>query len=159
MEEMRIQTIKISNLKEYENNPRLNDKAVDAVANSIKEFGFKVPIIIDTNNVIVAGHTRLKACIKLGIDEVPCIVADDINEEQLKAFRLVDNKTAELADWDDEKLKGELELLTMDMIQFGFEDLEEVFDREVLEDDFDENEEVKRLLNEIKEFARTLEAS
>lgn len=139
---MKIQTIKISNLKEYENNPRLNEKAVDAVANSIREFGFKVPIIIDTNNVIVAGHTRLKACIKLGIDEVPCIVADGLNDEQLKAFRLADNKTAELAEWDDEKLKGELELLTMDMIQFGFEDLEEVFDREVLEDDFDENEEL-----------------
>lgn len=81
-------SLNINQLKPYENNPRINDKAVDAVAASIKEFGFKVPIIIDKNNVIVAGHTRLKAAQKLGLEEVPVIVADDLTEEQIKAFRL-----------------------------------------------------------------------
>lgn len=100
--------ININDLIPYENNPRINDNAVDAVANSIKEFGFKVPIVVDKNNVIVAGHTRLKAAQKLGLEEVPVIVADDLTEEQIKAFRLADNKVSELADWDFSKLEEEL---------------------------------------------------
>jgi len=88
---------KIDELIVYENNPRNNDEAVEAVANSIKEFGFKVPIIIDKDNIIVAGHTRLKASLKLGLKEVPCIIADDLSDDQIKAFRLADNKTSELA--------------------------------------------------------------
>lgn len=112
----------------YANNPRENDGAVDAVAASIKEFGFKVPVIIDKDNVIVAGHTRIKAAGKLGIDKVPCIVADDLTEEQIKAFRLADNKVGELAQWDFTKLEEELkDLNDMDldfsMSDFGFEDL------------------------------------
>lgn len=85
---------RLDELKPYENNPRRNDKAVDAVAASIEQFGFKVPIVIDNDNVIVAGHTRYKAAGKLNMDEVPCIVADDLTPEQIKAFRLADNKTA-----------------------------------------------------------------
>lgn len=112
----------IDELVPYENNPRHNDQGVDALAESIKEFGFKVPIIIDTDGVIVAGHTRLKACKKLGIDEVPCIVADDLTDEQIKAFRLADNKVAEFADWDFEKLEAELEDINFDMKDFGFYD-------------------------------------
>ena len=81
---MKIQLKKTSDLIEYENNPRNNDEAVDIVAESIKEFGFKVPIVIDSNNVIIAGHTRVKASIKLGLTEVPCIVADDLTEDQIK---------------------------------------------------------------------------
>ena len=88
----------IDDLVLYENNPRNNDGAVDAVATSINSFGFKVPIIIDKNNVVVCGHTRVKASKKLGMTEVPCIVADDLNEEQIKAFRLADNKVSELAE-------------------------------------------------------------
>ena len=113
--------LNISELKPYENNPRINDKAVDAVAASIKEFGFKVPIIIDKNNVIVAGHTRLKAAQKLGLEEVPVIVADDLTEEQIKAFRLADNKVGEIAEWDFDKLNEELAELEMDMSKFDFE--------------------------------------
>lgn len=113
--------LNISELKPYENNPRINDKAVDAVAASIKEFGFKVPIIIDKNNVIVAGHTRLKAAQKLGLEEVPVIVADDLTEEQIKAFRLADNKVSEIAEWDFDKLNDELASLDFDMSQFSFE--------------------------------------
>ena len=134
--------MKISDLVMYENNPRKNDNAVEAVANSIRSFGFKVPIIIDKNNVVICGHTRVKASKKLGMDEVPCVIADDLNEEQVKAFRLADNKVSELAEWDLDKLAEELQFIDMDMLQFGFEDLEESMKRDVLEDEFNENEEL-----------------
>lgn len=112
---------RIEELREYENNPRHNDAAVDAVAESIKQFGFKVPIVIDTDGVIIAGHTRRKAAEKLGLEVVPCIVADDLTPEQIKAFRLADNKTGELASWDFEKLEEELAALSeIDMSAFGF---------------------------------------
>ena len=121
---MEIINIKVDDLVPYENNPRNNNNAVDNVANSIKEFGFKVPIVIDSENVIITGHTRLKAAQKLGITEVPCIVADDLNEEQIKAFRLADNKLSELATWDIERLNLELdEILNLDMSNFGFDDV------------------------------------
>lgn len=95
---------------------------------SIETFGFKVPLVIDKNNVIVAGHTRYKAAQSLGLEKVPCIVADDLSDEQLKAFRLADNKTAELATWDFDKLADELleiseldkEIFNVDMSDFGF---------------------------------------
>ena len=122
---MNIVMMKISDIKEYENNPRKNDQAVEAVASSIRSFGFKVPIIIDSNNVIIAGHTRLKASKKLGYTEVPCLIASDLTSEQVKAFRLADNKVSELAEWDLDKLNEELSFIEMDMEQFGFEDLEE----------------------------------
>lgn len=129
---MQIVNKNINEIKEYENNPRNNDNAVEYVANSIKEFGFKVPIIIDKNNIIVAGHTRYKASKLLGIDEVPCIVADDLTEEQIKAFRLVDNKSAELATWNLDLLNMELESITdldMELFDFNIEkDLKEVVD-------------------------------
>lgn len=96
----------IDELKPYKRNPRNNDGAVDAVAASIKEFGFKIPIVIDSNNEIVAGHTRLKAA---------------LTPEQIKAFRLADNKTAELADWDFELLQLELSDIQLDMTDFGFD--------------------------------------
>ena len=118
---LKIENKKIDEIKPYENNPRNNDNAVDLVANSIKEFGFKVPIIVDKQNVIVAGHTRLKAAEKLGMTEVPVIVADDLTEEQVKAFRLADNKVAEAAEWDFELLDQELADLDMDMSGFGFD--------------------------------------
>lgn len=127
----------LDELVPYENNPRNNDDAVDYVAESIKEFGFKVPIIIDKNNVIVAGHTRYKASKKLGINEVPCLVADDLTEEQIKAFRLADNKVAEIATWDFEKLDLELSTLELDMELFGFESYDDVEVQEAVEDEFD----------------------
>lgn len=119
---MQIKELAITELHEYENNPRNNDGAVDAVAASIEEFGFKVPIIIDSENIIVAGHTRLKAAKKLGLDTVPCIVADDLTPEQIKAFRLADNKTGELAGCDFAKLEEELSGISeqFDMTAFGF---------------------------------------
>lgn len=112
----------VDELHAYENNPRINDSAVDVVANSINEFGFKVPMVIDNHDVIVTGHTRLKACKKLGIKKVPCIIADDLSEEQIRAFRLADNKVAEKADWDYELLDIEIESIDIiDMEDFGFE--------------------------------------
>ena len=129
---------RIEELQPYEHNPRKNDAAIEAVAASIQEFGFKVPIVIDSAGVIVAGHTRLKAAKLLGLSYVPCIIADDLTEEQIKAFRLADNKTAELADWDEELLKDELAALSeIDMTLFGFE-IEEADPEEITEDEFEE---------------------
>lgn len=110
----------LEELKPYKNNPRNNDGAVDAVAASIKEFGFKVPIVIDEDGEIIAGHTRLKAAKKLGLEKVPCIIADDLTPDQIKAFRLADNKTAELAEWNLELLQLELDDIELDMSEFGF---------------------------------------
>lgn len=99
---------KIKEIKPYENNPRMNDEAVKYVANSIKDFGFNVPIVIDKNNVIIAGHTRYKASVELGLEEVPTIRVDDLNEKQIKAFRIADNKVAERAEWNFELLDEEI---------------------------------------------------
>lgn len=126
---LEIKDIKVCDLKEYENNPRHNDNAVESVAESIKQYGFKVPIILDRNGVIVAGHTRKRAAELLGLETVPCYIAADLTPEQVKAYRLADNKTGELATWDFEKLEQELAELTafdVDMSQFGFD--EAVFD-------------------------------
>lgn len=121
---MQIIEKNIEELKPYPNNPRINDEAVEYVANSIKTFGFKVPVVIDKNNVIIAGHTRVKACQELGIKKIPCIVADDLTEEQVKAYRLADNKTAEMATWDIGKLEIELEDIDINMSDFGFLDFD-----------------------------------
>lgn len=120
---MKIIELEVSKLKPYEKNPRKNDEAVEYVAESIKSFGFKVPIVVDKDMVIVAGHTRYKAAKKLGLTNVPCIIADDLTPEQIKAYRLADNKVAEKAEWDIELLDEELnELLDLglDMEEFGF---------------------------------------
>lgn len=113
---MKIKQMKVGELKAYENNPRNNEGAIEYVANSISNFGFKVPIVVDKDNVIISGHTRYKAAIQLGMEEVPVLVADDLTPEQVKAFRLADNKTAEKASWDYEKLGKEVEeLLDLDL--------------------------------------------
>ena len=135
---MEIINKKTNEIKPYENNPRKNDEAIKYVAESIKQFGFKVPIVIDKNGVIVAGHTRYKASKKLGLEEVPCIVADDLNEEQIKAFRLADNKVAEKSEWNFDLLDEELgDILNLDMSDFGFELKLDEEEKEVEEDDFD----------------------
>ena len=119
---MQIVQRSIDQVIPYDKNPRKNDAAVDDVANSIREFGFKVPIVLDSDGVIVAGHTRLKAAKKLGLKEVPCVIAEDLDEDQVKAFRLADNKVSEKATWDLGTLQEELEeILSIDMEQFGFD--------------------------------------
>ena len=133
---MNIIEKKITEIIPYEKNARKNDEAVKYVAESIKNFGFKVPIVIDKNNVIVAGHTRYKASKKLGLKEVPCIVADDLTEEQIKAYRLADNKVAEQAEWDFDLLGEELsDILDIDMGDFGFV-IQETQESNVNIDDF-----------------------
>ena len=112
---MKIINKKIEELEMYDNNPRKNDEAVPYVMESIQKYGFRVPLVIDKNNVIVTGHTRYKASLKLGLKEVPCIVASDLNEKQIREFRIVDNKTSEYAEWDIEKLNLELEDLDLDL--------------------------------------------
>lgn len=129
-----IQMMPIDTVKPYIYNPRVNDQAVDAVARSIEEFGFRSPIVVDESKTIINGHTRLKAAKQLGLEQVPVLVADDLTEEQVRAFRLADNKTAELAEWDDDMLEEELSLLDdIDMSEFGFEEIVE--ELEVEEDE------------------------
>lgn len=140
---MNIIEININEIKRYKNNPRFNEQAVDAVANSIKEFGWKVPIVVDNNYIIVAGDTRYQAAQKLGLKEVPCIIADDLNEEQIKAFRLADNKVGEIAEWDFTKLEEELmSIQDIDMSEFEF-------DMSMFEEEIEEKkEEPKKITDE-----------
>ena len=118
---MNIIDVNVDELKPYEQNPRNNKEAVKYVANSIKEFGFRVPLVIDTDFVIVCGHTRYEAAKQLEMETVPCLIADDLTDEQIKAFRLADNKTAEVAEWDFSLLETEMsEIFDIDMSDFGF---------------------------------------
>ena len=130
---MKIESRPIGQIKPYPNNPRINEGAIEAVAASIREFGFKVPIVVDADGVIVAGHTRHKAALQLGLDKVPVIVAKDLRPEQIKAFRIADNKTAELAEWDYDLLPielAELQACNFDMGLLGFDvdDLAQLLD-------------------------------
>lgn len=119
---MDIITKNIADIIPYEKNPRKNDSAVAAVAESIRQFGFKVPLVIDGNGIIVCGHTRYRACKLIGMKEIPCVIADDLSDEQIRAFRLADNKVGELAEWDYGLLDEEIALIpTIDMTEFGFE--------------------------------------
>ena len=139
-ERLQIEYVKVSDLIPYDKNPRKNDPAVDAVAASIKNFGFKIPIVIDEQGVLVCGHTRTKAAKKLGIEEVPCIRATDLTPEQIRAFRIADNKVAELAEWDDALLGEEIAALPeFNFEEFGF-DLDEITPEgevDTKEDEFD----------------------
>lgn len=153
---MQIIEKNIKELIPYEKNPRKNDKSVDKVANSIKEFGFKVPIVVDKNNIIVCGHTRYKAAKKLKLAVVPCVVADDLTEEQIKAYRLADNKVGEDSEWDIDLLQGELDdIIDIDMADFGF-DLTEAENKVVEDDDFEMSvpEEPKSKLGDIYQLGR-----
>lgn len=119
---MEIENRKIKDIRPYENNPRRNSEAIEFVANSIREFGFKQPIVVDKNGVIVAGHTRYEAAKRLKLKEVPCIDASDLTDEQIAAYRLADNKVAERSTWDSKKLNEELDkILDIDMSQFDFD--------------------------------------
>ena len=148
---MQIIEKSITEITPYEKNPRKNDEAVEYVANSIREFGFKVPIVIDKNGVIVAGHTRYKAAQEFGLEKLPCIIADDLTEEQVKAFRLADNKVGELAEWDFDLLGDELDgIFDIDMSEFGFElNLDDNEPTEIVEDEVPEEVETRCKLGDI----------
>lgn len=139
MQNMKIEYINLDKIIPYDNNPRHNNAAVAGLKESITKFGFKIPMIIDKSNIIVCGHTRYKAAKELGIEEIPCIRADDLTEEQIKAFRIVDNRVAEAAIWDYEKLQMELEDISLDMSFLGFDF--DGFDNMDIESDRDEDEE------------------
>ena len=119
-----VEYVPLDSLQLYENNPRRNDKAISAVTNSIVDFGFKVPIVIDKDNVIICGHTRFLAAQRLHMETVPVIIADDLTEDQVRAFRIADNRVAEIAEWDKEKLHEELLELKgiFEMSKYGFKD-------------------------------------
>lgn len=128
---MNIELRDVTSIKPYEKNPRVNDAAVDAVARSIKEFGFRQPIVVDAENVIVVGHTRWKAAQRLGMTQVPVHVAKDLTPERAKAYRLADNQTAAIAEWDMELLPLELvELkdlgIDLDLLGWSSDELREI---------------------------------
>ena len=144
---MNIVNFKVEELIPYINNPRNNNDAVDKVAASIKEFGFKVPIVIDKDNVVVTGHTRLLASKKLGLQEVPCVIADDLSPAQIKAFRIADNKVSEYAQWDEDMLKVELEELEemnfdLDSVSIDFSDFDMGLDLEDTEEGQEQEENI-----------------
>lgn len=125
LREFTVELRPLDDVRPYENNPRINDGAVDAVAESIRRFGFRSPLVVDEDGVILAGHTRLKAAAKLGLERVPVVVATGLSPEAAREYRLADNKTAELADWDLPKLTLELDALRsadadFDPTAFGF---------------------------------------
>ena len=150
---MEIQEFGIDEIKPYEKNPRKNEDSVKFVANSIKEFGFKVPIVIDADNVIVAGHTRWKAAKQLGLEKVPCIKADDLSPEQIKALRLADNKVGEFSQWDMDLLGDELKDLgdVFDMGDFGFFDPIEDDAPTGDDDDFDPDKAAEEIENPVSQ--------
>ena len=146
---MKIEELKIESIKPYEKNPRKNDAAVDGVAESIKQFGFQQPIVIDSKGVIIAGHTRYKAAKKLGLATVPCVRADQLTKEQVKAYRILDNKLAEKSTWDFETLAEELK-----SFEFDFEKFDVNFDCEkMFADYFMENEYQQSTILEDDELA------
>lgn len=150
---MKIQELDINSIKAYAKNPRKNEPAVDAVAKSLQEFGWKQPLVVDpTTMEIVVGHTRWKAAKKLGMTTVPCLMADDLTEEQIKAYRLADNKTNELAEWDFDLLDKELaDILDIDMTDFGF-DFDtggDISNTEAEEDDFDAEAEYENIVEPV----------
>lgn len=118
---MKIEELSLDKIKPYEKNPRKNDGAVDGVAESIKQFGFQQPIVIDSKGTIIVGHTRYKAAQKLGLKTVPCVRADQLTNEQVKAYRILDNKLNELAVWNFEALADELKSFEFDFSGFEIE--------------------------------------
>ena len=143
---MQIEMLRVDRIHPYENNPRKNDAAVDRVAASIDQFGFKVPIVIDKDDVVVCGHTRLKAAKKLKLAEVPCVRADDLTDEQIKAYRLADNKVGEAAEWDFDLLEEELDgIFDIDMADFGFDLSDDDLGGQDPEEDPDEYDDIEKL--------------
>lgn len=129
-------TLRLDEIKPYNKNPRKNEKAVEKVANSIKEFGFKQPVVVDKDKTIIAGHTRYQASIKLGLQNVPVIIADDLTEDQVKAYRIADNRVAQESEWDIDLLKMELKDLKdidYNLLETGFnqDELDKILQLEV----------------------------
>lgn len=134
---MQVQTWKIGDVHPYENNPRNNAAAVKPVANSIKEFGWQQPIVVDKDGVIIVGHTRYKAAKMLKLKEVPVVVADNLTPDQVKAYRVADNSTGEVAVWDIPLLTAEIQGLDYDFSDFGLDVAVQQADGDAEEDDYE----------------------
>ena len=134
---------KVEELQLNTKNPRKNDHAVDTVAKSIEKYGFKAPLIIDTNNIVYCGNTRLKTARKLGLEEVPCIVVTDLTEKEIREYALLDNKTNEIADWDLEMLAEELKELSLEEFVLDWEIPELEREKEIVEDNCDIEEKLE----------------
>ena len=154
---MKVNNVDIKSIKPYAKNPRkISDKAVKMVANSIKEFGFQQPIVVDKNNIIVVGHTRFQASATLGMKEVPVVVGD-FTEEQAKAYRIADNRINEETGWDYTALQEELNtLLNLDvdlnLTGFTSEELDSMFAKEEIQilDPVDASDDPNHLINDVK---------
>ena len=149
---MEIKNIAVNDIMPYEHNPRKNEDAVEYVMNSIRDFGFKQPLVLDENHVIIVGHTRWMAAKRLGMKEVPCVIASDLSEEKARAYRLADNKTNEIAEWDNKELQAELDALyeEIEMDRYGFAIQIENID---LKGEIDEGEEkIARELDEANNY-------
>lgn len=145
--EWQIEWLDVNSVTPYENNARKNDDTVPYLINSIKRFGFRVPLVIDKDSVIVCGHTRLKAALEIGMEKVPCVRADDLTKAEIKAFRLADNKIAEMSGWDFEKLDIEIdELKDLDFVMddFGFGENNNNINPDDFFDESEENKESKK---------------
>lgn len=147
---MEIVNLLIEDIKPFKNNPRINGRAIKVVADSIREFGFKNPIVVDKNMEIIVGHTRLEASKVLGLTKVPVIIAEDLTEEQVKAFRIMDNKSSEFAEWDYTKLLEEIEELqaedyNIDLTGFTGAELEDILDTLIDEEEEKAEEEKAEL--------------
>lgn len=144
MSDREIRIINISEVKPYEKNPRNNAEAVKYVARSIEAYGFKQPIVVDKDNVIIAGHTRWLAAKSIGMKDIPAIIADDLSEEEAKQYRLVDNKVAELSTWDFGLLEEELANIDIDMSLFGFENMSNSDEPDIEDDEFSESDDIPK---------------
>lgn len=151
---IKIEYIDINKIKPYTNNPRNNEKAIKYVANSIEKFGFKVPLVIEKDGTIITGHTRYEACKLLGMEEVPCIIADELTEKQIKAFRIADNKTNDMAEWNEDLLAIELKdvLEDIDMTDFGFGEFELSILTEDMEPEEYDNDLIKEYTDNADDF-------
>ena len=148
---MKIVEMEIEKIKPYEKNPRINAKAVDKVVNSIREFGFQQPIVVDKDRVVIVGHTRLKAAQQMGLAKVPVVYAENLTPEQTKAYRIADNKSQDFSEWDYDKLAGEFEDLKLfgydlSMTAFNPDEINQILQKEVEEDNFDIDEALENII-------------
>jgi ParB family transcriptional regulator, chromosome partitioning protein len=159
--EWQVEWLEINSINPYENNARKNDATIPYLKNSIQRFGFRVPLVIGKGNVVVCGHTRLKAALELGMEKLPCVRADDLTDAELKAFRLADNKVQELSGWDFEKLDVEMEQLKIDfdgdMVDFGFGDTDNLDPDDFFDDAGDKEKKKKTISVTCPDCGKTFE--
>lgn len=157
-----VEWIDVDSIVPYENNARNNDHTVPYLIKSIKRFGFRVPLVIDAENIIICGHTRLKAALEIGLKSIPCVRANDLTKQEIKAFRLADNKITEMSEWDSEKLESELwDISTfpdIDMADFGFDDSEQEDEEEKQGEEEESKYKVTLTFNRLRDVSDFVDA-